>query len=105
MLWYTRVYQATERQPIGPCMRAALAFRETIRNMKIRIEDEELIVGCWTGKREAILLAIEVFGPYHREIIMPLLCRYQPEKIQGELSRWYSKSLSKMLNGVSYISI
>ncbi|MEM2362502.1 MAG: pyruvate formate lyase family protein [Candidatus Nezhaarchaeales archaeon] len=84
MLWYTRVYKATEGQSIGSCMRAALAFRETVRNMKIRIEEEELIVGCWAGKRGAIPLAIEIFGPYHREIIMPILYRHQPEKIKED---------------------
>lgn len=30
MLWYTRVYKATEGQPIGPCMRAALAFNKLV---------------------------------------------------------------------------
>lgn len=82
MLWYTRVYKSTEGQPIGPCMRAALAFRETVRNMGIRIEEEELIVGCWAKKRGAIPLGIEIFGPASREIIMPLMFRNNPEKIR-----------------------
>lgn len=82
MLWYTRVYKSTEGQPIGPCMRAALALRETLRNMTIRIEDEELIVGCWAGKRGAIPLGIEILGPSHREILMPVLFRNNLEQIK-----------------------
>ncbi|MEM3750896.1 MAG: pyruvate formate lyase family protein, partial [Candidatus Jordarchaeales archaeon] len=105
MLWYTRVYKATESQPIGPCMRAAMAFRETLRNMSIRIEDEELIVGCWAGKRGGIPLGVEVFGPASREILMPLLFRNNPEKIKeafqdgiGSLSAERLMELAKSLS-------
>ncbi|MEM3593341.1 MAG: pyruvate formate lyase family protein, partial [Candidatus Jordarchaeaceae archaeon] len=82
MLWYMRVYKATEGQPVGPCIRAAMAFRETLRNMSIRIEDEELVVGCWAGKRGGVPLGVEVLGPASREILMPLLFRNNPEKIK-----------------------
>lgn len=45
---YTRAYKRTEDEL--PCMRAAKGLEETLRNMTIRIEDEELIVGSKSAK-------------------------------------------------------
>ena len=68
--WYTRVYKSTENQPIGPCMRAALALQETLRNMPIRIEDEELIVGSKSAKEWGDPIYIEM-TLLQREVMVP----------------------------------
>lgn len=46
--YYTRAYKRTEGEP--PCMRASRGLEETLRNMTIRIEDDELIVGSKSAK-------------------------------------------------------
>ncbi|UCH51576.1 MAG: hypothetical protein JSV54_02105 [Chloroflexota bacterium] len=55
--YYTRAYKQTEGQP--PCLRAAKGLEKTLRNMPIRIEDEELIVGSKSAKDWADPLYIE----------------------------------------------
>jgi pyruvate formate-lyase/glycerol dehydratase family glycyl radical enzyme len=55
--YYTRSYKANEGQP--PCMRAARGLEETLRNMTIRIEEGELIVGSKTAKKWGGPLYIE----------------------------------------------
>lgn len=45
---YTKVYKNTEGEP--PCLRAAKGLQETLRNMKISIQDDELIVGSKSAK-------------------------------------------------------
>lgn len=54
---YTRAYKATEGKP--PCFRAAKGLEETLRNMPIRIEDEELIVGSKSSKDWADPIYVE----------------------------------------------
>ena len=56
-VFYTDVWRRTEGTP--PCMRAALAFRQTLRKMSIRIDDDELLVGVKTAKRLAGVLPVE----------------------------------------------
>ncbi|MBT9173045.1 MAG: Choline trimethylamine-lyase [Syntrophomonadaceae bacterium] len=46
--YFTRSYRRTEGEP--PCMRASKGLEETLRNMTIRIEDDELIVGSKSAK-------------------------------------------------------
>ncbi len=71
--YYTRAYRQTEGQP--PCFRAAKGLEETLRNMPIRIGDEELIVGSKSSKDWAdpiyveastgqphIILALSLYG-------------------------------------------
>jgi pyruvate formate-lyase/glycerol dehydratase family glycyl radical enzyme len=55
--FYTRVWKEMEDAP--PCMRAARALEETLRNMTIRIEDDELLVGVKTAKRLAGVIPVE----------------------------------------------
>ncbi len=55
--YYTRAYKKAEGQP--PCLRAARGLEETLRNMPIRIKDEELIVGSKSAKEWADPLYIE----------------------------------------------
>ncbi|MBU4175876.1 MAG: hypothetical protein KKB90_08085 [Actinobacteria bacterium] len=56
-VFYTDVWRRTEGTP--PCMRAALAFQETLRKMNINIDDDELLVGVKTAKRLAGVLPVE----------------------------------------------
>jgi len=58
--YYTRAYKRTEGQP--PCMRAALGLDETLRNMTIRIEDGELIVGSKSSKEWGGPMYLEASG-------------------------------------------
>ncbi len=44
---------------LGPCMKAALALRETLRTMSIRIEEDELLVGVKTAKPLAGVIPVE----------------------------------------------
>ena len=60
--YYTRAYKQTEGQP--PCLRAAKGLKETLRNMPIRIENEELIVGSKSTKDWADPLYIEATTSY-----------------------------------------
>jgi len=55
--YYTRVWKQMEKAP--PAMRAAQALKETLHNMSIRIDDDELLVGAKTYKRVASILGIE----------------------------------------------
>jgi pyruvate formate-lyase/glycerol dehydratase family glycyl radical enzyme len=55
--YYTRTWKQMESAP--PAMRAAQALKETFRNMSIRIEDDELLVGVKTSKNFAGPLGIE----------------------------------------------
>ena len=56
-VFYTKVWKRTEGTP--PCMRAALAFQETLREMNINIDDDELLVGVKTAKRLAGVIPVE----------------------------------------------
>ncbi len=55
--FYTDVWKRTEGAP--SCMRAALAFEETLRKMSINIDDDELLVGVKTAKRLAGVIPVE----------------------------------------------
>ncbi len=55
--YYTRSYKKTEGQP--PCMRAARGLEETLRNMTIHIDDDELFVGAESSKTVAAPIGIE----------------------------------------------
>jgi formate C-acetyltransferase len=55
--YYTRSYKETEGEP--PCMRAAKALRETLRNLSITIGADEYLVGAKTIKTVAAPLGIE----------------------------------------------
>lgn len=55
--YYTRSYKQTEGEP--PCIRAAKALQETLRNMSIKIEDEDRIVGAKTIKKVSGPMGIE----------------------------------------------
>jgi pyruvate formate-lyase/glycerol dehydratase family glycyl radical enzyme len=55
--YYTRAYKRTEGEP--PCMRAAKGLEETLRNMSIRIDDDELLVGAKSFKMVASPIGIE----------------------------------------------
>ena len=55
--YYTRSYKKTEGQP--PCMRAARGLEETLRNMTIHIDDDELFVGSESSKTVAAPIGIE----------------------------------------------
>lgn len=55
--YYTRVWKRMEDAP--PCMRAACALRETLQNMRIRIDEDELLVGVKTYKRLAGVIPVE----------------------------------------------
>jgi len=67
--YYTRVYKQTEGQP--PCLRAAKGLEETLRNMTIWIEEEELIVGSKSAKDWADPLYIEA-NINHANIMLAL---------------------------------
>ena len=54
---YTKVWKETEGTP--PCMRAALALRETLLTMTIRIDTDELLVGVKTFKPLAGVIPVE----------------------------------------------
>ncbi len=58
--YYTRVYKRTENQP--PCMRAALGLEETLRNMTIRIEDGERLIGSKSAKEWGGPMYLEASG-------------------------------------------
>ncbi len=55
--YYTRSYKKTEGQ--GASMRAARGLEETLRNVSIRIDDDELFVGAQSAKTVASLIGIE----------------------------------------------
>lgn len=55
--YYTKAWKETE--DASPCMRAARALEETLRNMNIRIDDDELLVGVKTAKRLAGVIPVE----------------------------------------------
>jgi pyruvate formate-lyase/glycerol dehydratase family glycyl radical enzyme len=55
--YYTRSYKKTEGQ--GACVRAARGLEETLRNMTVRISDDELLVGAKSGKTIAGPIGIE----------------------------------------------
>jgi pyruvate formate-lyase/glycerol dehydratase family glycyl radical enzyme len=55
--FYTRTWKKMEEAP--PCMRAARALEDTLRNMTIRIDDNELLVGVKTAKRLAGVIPVE----------------------------------------------
>ncbi len=55
--YYTRVWKQMEKAP--PAIRAAHALSETLHNMSIRIDDDELLVGSKTFKPVASVLGIE----------------------------------------------
>lgn len=55
--YYTESYKETEGQP--PCMRAAKALEKTLRQMSIRIEDDDRIVGAKTYKKVACPVGVE----------------------------------------------
>lgn len=55
--YYTRVWKQMEKAP--PAMRAACALSETLHNLSIRIDDDELLVGSKTFKPVASVLGIE----------------------------------------------
>ena len=67
--YYTRVYKQTEGQ--APCLRAAKGLEETLRNMTIWIEEEELIVGSKSAKDWADPLYIEA-NINHANIMLAL---------------------------------
>ena len=67
--YYTRVYKQREGQP--PCLRAAKGLEETLRNMSIRIEDEEIIIGSKSAKDWADPLYIEA-NINHAHIMLAL---------------------------------
>ncbi len=55
--YYTWSYKKTEGQ--GACMRAARGLEETLRNMTIKIDDDELLVGAKSAKTIAGPIGIE----------------------------------------------
>ncbi|MBN1663919.1 MAG: hypothetical protein JW943_09990 [Deltaproteobacteria bacterium] len=59
---YTRAYKQTEGQPA--CIRAARGLEETLRNMPIRIDEEELIAGSKSSKDFSDPLYIEATVNY-----------------------------------------
>ena len=67
--YYTRVYKQTEGQ--APCLRAAKGLEETLHNMPIRIEEEELIVGSKSAKDWADPIYIEA-NINHANIMLAL---------------------------------
>ena len=57
MRYYTRTWKQMEKAP--PALRAAHALRETLGNMSIRINEDELLVGSKTFKPVASVVGIE----------------------------------------------
>ncbi len=55
--YYTQSWKRNESEP--PCTRAALALEETLRRMRIRIDDDEILVGCKTFKPLAGVIPVE----------------------------------------------
>jgi pyruvate formate-lyase/glycerol dehydratase family glycyl radical enzyme len=85
--YYTRTWKQTEKVP--PAMRAAQALRETLHNMSIRIDDDELLVGAKTFKSVASVLGIErnlISGAIRKAILLR----------EGKLSEEIQKALSRM---------
>ncbi len=85
--YYTRVWKQMEKAP--PAMRAACAFSETLRNMSIRINDDELLVGSKTFKPVASVLGIE------RNLISAAIRKAMLVR-EGKLSEERLKALSGM---------
>ncbi|MEM4091096.1 MAG: pyruvate formate lyase family protein [Thermoplasmatales archaeon] len=79
--WYTRVYKEMEGKPAGPSMRAALALQQTLRNMPIRIDDDELIVGSKSSKAWGDPLYIED-SSLLTELFIPLLYYKNESKVR-----------------------
>lgn len=55
--YYTQSYQKTEGQP--PCTRSAVALKETLEQMSIKIDDDDMFVGAKTIKRVSGPMGIE----------------------------------------------
>jgi formate C-acetyltransferase len=55
--YYTAAWKRAEKE--GPCMRAALALGETLREMSVGIDEDELLVGAKTAKRLAGVIPVE----------------------------------------------
>ncbi len=101
--WVTKVYRETEGKPIGPAMRAALAIQETFRNYPIWIDDEEVLVGHISSKREGLGQPVYVeMSIYLNEILIPYYFYRSEEKLRevfpegiGSLSpealKWYTR--------------
>lgn len=54
---YTRIWK--EMESASPCIRAARALEETLREMTIRIDEDELVVGVKTAKPLAGVIPVE----------------------------------------------
>ncbi len=67
--FYTQVWKEMEGAP--PCMKAARALEATLRNMTIRIDSEEQIVGVKTAKRLAGVIPVER-GEFNEQLVMDL---------------------------------
>ncbi len=55
--YYTRIWREMEGAP--PCMKTARALEATLRNMGVRIEDDEQLVGVKTAKPLAGVIPVE----------------------------------------------
>jgi len=60
--YFTRAWRQMEQAT--PCVRAAFALSETLRQMTIRIDDDELLAGVKTCKRLSPVLDVERGGNY-----------------------------------------
>ena len=80
---YTEVWKTTEG--MAPCMRTALALRETLRNVPIRIDDEDQLVGIRTAQPVGIIVPVERF---------PELFIAPAQLVAGSVSRGASTSIT-----------
>jgi len=85
--YYTRTWKQMEEA--SPSIRAAHALKETLHNMSIRIDDDELLVGAKTFKPVASILGIE------RNLVSAAIRKAMLVR-EGKLSEEGLKALSRM---------
>ncbi len=101
--WFTRVYARTEGQNIGAAMRAAIALQETLCNMPIRIEDDELIVGSKSAKDWGDPIYIEMTTS-QRELSIPAMFFACPEKVKATFPEGIGSLSAERLEEFAHIS-
>jgi formate C-acetyltransferase len=101
--WFTRVYARTEGQTIGAATRAALALQETFRNMPIRIEDDELIVGSKSAKDWGDPIYIEMTTS-QRELSIPAMFYNYPEKVKEAFPEGIGSLSAERLEEFAHVS-
>ncbi len=89
---YTKAWRRTE--DLSPCLRTAQALEETLRNMTIRVETDEQLVGIRTAKHVGVVLPVERSGEDMLDV-NPLLAGGKTAAAKSKLSEEELRELSE----------